>query len=72
MHLNTLLQPKQVLLQCISTRTAGMNMFSGHFDNWYPVSQAYRIAGKFGGKKFWRIDSFGAFGKGKFGELIDH
>ena len=29
------------------------------------------IAGKFGGEKVWRIDSFRAFGKRKFGELID-
>ena len=27
--------------------------------------------GKFGGGKFWRIDSFRAFGERKFGELID-
>ena len=26
-------------------------MFSGHFDSWYPVSQAYHISGKFGGEK---------------------
>ena len=31
----------------------------------------YRIAGKFGGGKVWRIDSFRAFGERKFGELID-
>ena len=31
----------------------------------------YRIAGKFGGGKVWRIDSFRAFGKRKFDELID-
>ena len=32
---------------------------------------AYRIAGKFGGEKVWQIDSFQAFGEGKFGKLID-
>ena len=31
----------------------------------------YRIAGKFGGGKVWRIDSFRAFGERKFGKLID-
>ena len=31
----------------------------------------YRIAGKFGGEKVWRIDSFRVFGERKFGELID-
>ena len=31
----------------------------------------YHIAGKFGGEKVWQIDSFRAFGKRKFGELID-
>ena len=31
----------------------------------------YRIVGKFGGEKVWRIDSFQAFGERKFGELID-
>ena len=31
----------------------------------------YRIAGKFGRGKVWRIDSFQAFGERKFGELID-
>ena len=31
----------------------------------------YCIAGKFGGEKVWRIDSFQAFGERKFGELID-
>ena len=31
----------------------------------------YRIAGKFGRQKGWRIDSFQAFGERKFGELID-
>ena len=31
----------------------------------------YRIAGKFGGGKIWRIDSFRTFGERKFGELID-
>ena len=31
----------------------------------------YRIVGKFGGGKVWRIDSFRAFGERKFGELID-
>ena len=31
----------------------------------------YRIAGKFGEGKVWRIDSFQAFGDRKFGELID-
>ena len=32
---------------------------------------SYRIAGKFGGEKGWRLDSFRAFGERKFGELID-
>ena len=32
----------------------------------------YRISGKLGGGKVWRIDSFQVFGKRKFGELIDH
>ena len=31
----------------------------------------YRIAGKFGGWKVWRTDSFRAFGERKVGELID-
>ena len=31
----------------------------------------YRIAGKFGGGKVWRIDSFRAFSKRKLGKLID-
>ena len=31
----------------------------------------YRIAGKFGGDKVWRINSFRALGKRKFEELID-
>ena len=31
----------------------------------------YHIARKFGGKKVWQIDSFRAFGKTKFGKLID-
>ena len=31
----------------------------------------YRIAGKFGRDKVWRIDSFRAFGERTFGELID-
>ena len=31
----------------------------------------YRIAGKFGGGKVWRIESFRAFGERKFGELIN-
>ena len=35
------------------------------------VHMIYRIAGKFGGDKVWRIDSFRAFGERKFGELID-
>ena len=30
----------------------------------------YRKAGKFGGGKVWRIDSFRTFGKRKLGELI--
>ena len=34
-------------------------------------TKRYRIAGKFGGGKVWRIDSFRAFGERKFGELID-
>ena len=29
------------------------------------------MEGNFGGGKRWRIDSFRAFGKRKFGELID-
>ena len=29
------------------------------------------MEGSFGGGKHWRIDSFRAFGKRKFGELID-
>ena len=33
--------------------------------------QYCRIAGKFGGDKVWRIDSFQAFGERKFAELID-
>ena len=36
-----------------------------------PTLGVYRIAGKFGGGKVWRIDSFRAFGERKFGELID-
>ena len=35
------------------------------------ISLAYRIAGKFGGGKVWRIDSVQAFGERKFSELID-
>ena len=35
----TLFQPKQVLLQDISTRTACRNAFSGHSDSCYLVSQ---------------------------------
>ena len=31
----------------------------------------YRMERKFGRGKVWRIDSFRAFGKIKFGELID-
>ena len=31
----------------------------------------YRIAGKFGGEKVWRIDSFQALSERKFGELLD-
>ena len=31
----------------------------------------YRMEGKFGGGKIWRIDSFRAFGERKFGKLID-
>ena len=31
----------------------------------------YRIAGKFGGKNVWRIDSFRVFGTKKFSELLD-
>ena len=31
----------------------------------------YRIAGKLGGGKVWQIDSFQAFGKRKFGKIID-
>ena len=30
----------------------------------------YHIAGKFGGGKVWRINSFRALGERKFGELI--
>ena len=37
---------------------------------WQKIS-IYRIAGKFGGGKVWRIDLFRAFGKRKFGKLID-
>ena len=36
-----------------------------------PNNDCYRIAGKFGGGKVWRIDSFRAFGERKFGKLID-
>ena len=32
---------------------------------------SYRIVGKFGGGKVWRIESFRAFGETKFGELIN-
>ena len=32
---------------------------------------SYRIVGKFGGDKVWQIVSFRAFGKRKFGKLID-
>ena len=32
---------------------------------------SYSIAGKSGGEKVWPFDSFRAFGKRKFGELID-
>ena len=32
--------------------------------------ERYRIAEKFGRGKVWRIDSFRAFGKRKFGELL--
>ena len=35
------------------------------------MQMIYRIAGKFGGKKVWQIDSFRAFDERKFGELID-
>ena len=35
------------------------------------IESNYRIAGKFGVEKVWRIDSFQAFGKRKFGKLID-
>ena len=34
-------------------------------------SSKYHVAGKFGGGKVWRIDSFLAFGERKFSELID-
>ena len=37
----------------------------------WPNNDCYRIAGKFGGGKVWRIDSFRAFGERKFGKLID-
>ena len=36
-----------------------------------PAQMNYCIAGKFGGEKIWRTDSFRAFGERKFGELID-
>ena len=35
------------------------------------VSVLHCIAGKFGGGKVWRNDSFWAFGVRKFGELMD-
>ena len=35
------------------------------------ILQYYRIVGKFGGEKVWRIDSFRVFGEVKFGELKD-
>ena len=38
-YVNALFQPKQVLLQHISTRTASINTFSGYSDSWYLVSQ---------------------------------
>ena len=31
----------------------------------------YRIVGKFGGGEIWQTDIFQAFGKRKFGKLID-
>ena len=37
----------------------------------YIRNYAYRIAGKFGGRKVWWIDSFQAFGEKKFGEVTD-
>ena len=37
----------------------------------YVSISVYRVVGKFGGGKVWRIDSFRTFGKRKFGELID-
>ena len=43
-------------------------MFSILLVDFYVI---YRIAGKFGGGKVWRIDSFRAFGERKFGELRD-
>ena len=38
---------------------------------WVEICLWYRIAGKFGGEKVWRIDSFRTFGERKLGELID-
>ena len=35
------------------------------------VEIAYRIAGKFGRGKVWRIDSFRVFGEKKFDELVE-
>ena len=37
----------------------------------YQQTIEYRMEGKFGGGKVWRIDSFQAFGEIKFGKLID-
>ena len=36
------------------------------------MMQRVHIAGKFGGRKVWRINSFRAFGKTKFDKSIDH
>ena len=46
---------------------------NGQFTNayLYKILLWYRRAGKFGGGKVWRIVSFRAFGKRKFGKLID-
>ena len=40
-------------------------------DNYWLIHMVYCIAGKFGGEKVWWTDSFRAFGKRKFSELID-
>ena len=48
--------------------------FTQHIANYSELKALeihYRTAGKFGGGKVWRIDSFRAFGERKFGESID-